>query len=265
MARLRKFFNRAVRKVKAAAKARYVTKTGKGLRVNQIVKDVAYLKSVLNPEKKRFNLSSGSNNIAQLNGATGQGAFIADITPIPAQGSSSITRNGNSIKLHSTWMRYQFSQQSATTQPIKIQMLWIKTFGATQSGSTFLANAFVQNPFVLNGGSPAIIDINSDMNPDYMKQYRILRKKTFTLPVDQYSGVTQIKTFGIGLKYRNHHVRFAADASTTVTEGQIFLVVLCDSGNLNGATASTLTNVPVSAVNTGATMSLNLEHYYYDN
>lgn len=226
---------------------------------------VAKMAQMINAEKKRYTLTTTGSGISQCYGATSAGYLINDITPVPAQGTTSVTRNGASIRLHSSLFKMQIFHQSATTAPMKIQMYIVKIKGPYQVASTWITNAFQLNPFVLNAGSPAIIDINSNFNPDYFSGFQIIQKKTLYIPVDSYSGVQTIKTYNIPLRYKNHHVRFQADGSSTPSIGQIFLVLLADSGNSSGVTASTLTNVPVTAVNTGCLVDYQIQHYFYDN
>nr|UOF81223.1 capsid protein [Cressdnaviricota sp.] len=248
--------------VKQTLKNRYMHKGG--YNIAQIMKDVSLLKTMVNAEKKHyFNVSQG-NLLAQCSGATGQGLYNQDITPIPAQGTTTTTRIGNSIKMHSSIMKLQFYQSADTTQAIKVRMVIVKVKGSPQTVSTFVANAFELNQFVLNAGNAAIVDYNSSYNPDYFGQFEIVTERKFYIPPDQVSGVKSIKSYNIPLKW-NHHVRFATDGSQTLSDGQLILVLLADSGNWDASTASTLTNVAVPAVSTGLSFDYSIMNYYYDN
>lgn len=261
----KKFIKRTGRYVKNAAKKRYVGKRG-GVKYRKLANDVMKLKNLVNAEKKRFTIAVGSQPVGQLSGATGQGMYVSDITPIPAQGTTSITRTGNSIRLHSSYIKFQFSHLTQTTQPIQLEIMLVRVKGVTQNSTVFASNMFNYNPFVLHGGSPVIIDLNSDLNPDFYSSYKILKRKRVFLPMDSYAGVTVLKTVSIGLKHSiDHHIRFAADGGTTPSTGQTLLIIRCDSGNISSTTASTLSNVPVSAALTGLSMSYNIYHYFYDN
>lgn len=237
-----------------------------GRGIANLASDVMLLKTMVNAEKKRFDIPSQANPIGQLNGATGQAAYAFDVTPNPGQGTTSVTRTGNSIKLHAALYKFQFYHQSATAAPMKIKIMLLESKGSPVTAATTLANLFNLNPFVLNGVNPAIVDYNSDMNPDFMGQYKIIRQMKLTVPMDTYSGVSVIKDIDFGIRFApNYHIRFAADGSSVVSSGQLTLVVLCDSGNVNAAVASTLTGAPVIAINTGCLMSYNLYNYFYDN
>lgn len=251
-----------------------VYKTGKRLvkkrygtlrkpKIGQIVKDISLLKKVINAEKKRFQTAATSGySIGQCDGVN-TNFSIFDITPNPASGSAYNQRTGASIKLHAMHGDFMFKQMSNTSSPIKIKIHVIKVIGKTQVASSFMTRMLENNQFILSGGAPAIIDYNSQANPDYFKEYRILRTKYFTLPVDQITGQTQLKSIKLGLKFRNHHVRYDKD-TTTVTEGQLFLLVLADAGNISSASSS-LTNIPVSTALSGCYMYYDINSYYYDN
>nr|UOF80450.1 capsid protein [Cressdnaviricota sp.] len=248
--------------VKQTLKNRYMHKGG--YNIAQIMKDVSLLKTMVNAEKKHyFNVSQG-NLLAQCSGATGQGLYNQDITPIPSQGTTSTTRVGNSIKMHSSMMKLQFYQMSACTQPVRVRLVIFKVKGSPQTVSTFVANVFELNQFVLNSGSPAIVDLNSSFNPDFYGTFQIVVDRKYTIKPDQFSGQQSIRSIDIPLKW-NHHVRFATDGSQTLSDGQLILVLLADSGNWDASTASTLTNVAVPAVSTGLSFDYSIMNYYYDN
>jgi hypothetical protein len=229
--------------------------------VPQMARDVAMLKSMVNAEKKRYVISSTqATAIGQVN-ANASGYMAIDITPVPGQSNTYDGRQGASVKLHSSYMKFQFYHQASTAQNIKLKMFLVHVTGApVASAATFLGQMFQQNSFV----SPGITDYNSQLNPDYFKQYRILRTRTVSLPPDSISGVQVIKEVAIPIRFRNHHIRFNKDTNT-VTSGQLLLFIFADSGNISSGSASTCTPIPVTAVSTGCVTNYNLTYYYYDN
>lgn len=257
------------KRVKRAAKKRYFQ--GKGYskpKLVQMAKDVTYLKSVLNPEKKLFAMSNNSLSIGQVSG-NANGFYAVDITPIPAQGTTSITRNGNSLKLHSTFMRFQFQQQTATTNPIKIRMYVVLVKGTPNAsvGTYPSGIMFDANPFVTGA---SIYDYHSSMNADYFGTYKILRKKELTIKTDTIAGNNSITDVTMPMKYfrgKGHHIRFAADGSQTIADGQLILVLVADTGNISSSTACTLPGVANGStpINTGSYFAYNIQHYFYDN
>lgn len=238
-------------------KSNYTPKWGR------IEKDVAYLKSVLNPEKKKHQQNFTDGLVGQCNGNL-SAYFILDVTPNPAQGTTSITRNGNSIKLHSAYLKMQFQNQAASNvNPMRLRVMLIQVIGQPiTSNSVFVERFLKPNSFI---PGVDIYDYFSDRDEEAFKQFRVLRSKNVYIKANQHSGQQSITNIGCGIKYKNYHVKFAADGSTTVMDGQMFLLVLADSGNVASATTSTLTGTAVTATNTGAYVQMDLTNYFYDN
>lgn len=262
---IKKYVKGVAKKVGRIARKRYAPK-GK-MNYNRMAKDVMYLKSVLNPEKKTFQLTNTDQGIGQVAGNV-SAYYAADITPIPSQGTTSITRNGNSIRLHSSYFKFQFQQQSATTSKIDFKIMVIQVNGNPwgSPGGLAVPAMFNPNSFILNGVSNAgIIDYNSDRNTSTFSTFRILRTKNFTLPENQIASQTMIRNVSFGMKYKSHHVKFQADGSNTIQGGQIILLILANNGNASTGTASTLSGTQSTAVNTGALLQQDITHYFYDN
>lgn len=263
------FAKRILRKVGHVAKKRYFK--GKGYsnpKLVQMAKDVSMLKGMINSEKKNYPIVVQSQAVGQVN-INANGYYSADITPTPAQGTTSVTRNGNSIKLHSSFIKFQFSQMANTSNPIKLRIYIVLVKGIPSIiPTTFPTTMLEANPFVTGAG--AIYDYNSSLNPDYFGTYKILRTKTLTLKADNAASFNSITNVSLPMKYfrgKGHHIRFASDGSQTIADGQLLMIVTADNGNVNAGTASTLSGQPTNgqAVTTGAYMDMNLNHYFYDN
>lgn len=225
--------------------------------VPQMVKDISYLKSVINSEKLRITVHNASPvPVSQVN-ANANGYYILDITPVPAQGDGVSNRTGSSLKLHSSSINLQLYQQSAAISPMKFKIFIIKVNGNPDLLTNVVGQFLVANPF------NTATDYNSNRNPDFMKNFRVLRVIKTSLAPDNLTSAVSMRELRIGLKYKNHHVRYDRN-TTTVTNGQIVMLITVDSGNQSTTTASTL-NVPVQATNTGALVNWFYDHYYYDN
>ncbi len=235
----------------------------KQINVAQIASDVAMLQKLINVEKKRYEkVSSTPQLIGQVN-ANISGALCIDLTPTPSEGITYSSRNGASIKMTSWYAKFQITQQSATQHPMRIKLMFFHVKESVIAPATFLLSYFNYNSFV--GGGNTIIDYNSDVNPDNFKKYTLIRTHNLTLQPDPLASTTMLKTFSVGMKYKKGiHVRFDGDTNT-VTNGQLLMVVLCDSGNLSTSTASTLSNIPLTAASTGASMLYDYRAYYVDN
>lgn len=254
-----------VKRVGRAVKRRYFK--GKGYRnpkVGQMAKDVMMLKRLINAEKKRYQINSVSSPqvVGQVNGNS-TGHYALDLTPLPGQGTSYNQRTGNSIKWASSYFSLQFTHQSATVQKIKLRLMLVKVVGTPYSNvQTAIQGQFLQANLFTTGS--VVYDYYSQRIPDYFRNFKVLRSKTITLNQDTLSSQPVIKTVTFGHKF-DHHVRWATDG-TTVSEGQVILLVLADSGNCSTTTACTIANgIPVTAVNTGLVYNYNIVHYFIDN
>ena len=256
-------------------KHRYTTGSNSRMDFAQIAKDVMYLKSVVNSEKKRFHITYTPTagqpgvSVGQLNGASASGYFALDVTPNPAQGTTLSTRNGASIKLASSYVKFQVSHQSATVAPINMKIQFWLVKGTPVVAATALEEMYNRNTFILNAAATTtpVVDYNSDLDPDFFGKYKLLKTVKRKISPDQFSGQAMIVSMQVPMKYnrgQGHHIRYD-DNSTTVANGQMIMTVLCDCGNISSATASTNLGVPVTAVSTGLYMNYDILHYFYDN
>lgn len=260
---VRQAIAKTYRKGRKVVKKRYIKKGN--LNTKQLVKDVMYLKSVLNPEKKRYLINYTSDlAVGQVN-VNAAGLYVTDITPIPAVGTGYNNRNGASIKLHSTHFAFMMKQQSSTLNKVKVRIeIWLIKGNPYASAASFPADHYLANSFITGA---SIVDYNSDPDPDDFNKARLIRTFHTAVPNDQVTQ-TQIKLFKGGIKYNNgqgHHVRFDLN-TTTIEQGQLIMIIFADNGNVDSTNASTLGGgVPITSANTGITMNYNITHYYYDN
>lgn len=250
---------KGMRKAGQAIKKRYYG--GGKVNISKVMSDVALVKRMLNAEKKALSINLQGQVFGQTLG-NAAGFHSNDITPIPIQGSGSAQRNGSSIKICSWHMTAQVIQQSAATQAVNYKMYIYKIAGDPEpSPGTFVNEQWNTNNFV--GGGGQIVDYNSQLQQNRFAEAKLVYFKTFKIQPDNLTGQTGFKTINIGGKFQ-HHIRYDGDTNT-VTQGQLIMVILADSGNCSPVTASTLSNIPVQAVNTGCTLNYHLRWYYYDN
>lgn len=252
--RVRKFVKRGARAVGKLAKKRYAPK-GK-LAMGQIVKDVMMLKKLVNVEKKRFDLVASSASIAQVNGLSSNAFYVQDLTPIPISGSGYNQRSGASIKIVSGFMKLQVWQQINNNHTMKFRLELWKVKGETVTPSNMVSQLYLLNQ--ANG----LIDSNSLRNPDYFGDAKKILTKSFTLK-SQFSNDVAITDVKIPIKLQ-HHVRYDTD-TTTVVDGQIFMLILADSGNKSSSVVSTTPNIPITAINSGALFNQDIKWYFVDN
>lgn len=237
----------------------------KNIKVDQIVKDVAKLKSVINAEKKYVEItpfgqpSQFTCNVAGTNLDTGY--YITDITPAPAEGVTVSTRSGMSIKLHSCIIRLQLSGMTNTANGVKLSYHIFQNMGETQTINATLANKL----FNVDALS-LFTDANSLRNPAYFHNFKCICKRTLKLPQDTVSGLVQTKDYTLNLRL-NHHIRYNYD-TTTVSQGQLILMVLADTGNNGSANAVggfVATTPPITTAQSGVNLYQNYRFFYYDN
>lgn len=235
---------RIASKAVAAVKNRYVSK--KGLKYNQIARDVYTLKRALNVEKKRIDVAQGNGvSFGQFAGAT-TGMYATDITPAPAQGITGNTRNGLSIKLVSACMDIQINQSTSCNNEFRY-----KWFIVCRPDASLATNASVASTqFFENNLFSGVIDYHSNRDPEYYHQFRVLKTGYGKLTQDQIASQTSYNQFKVPLRLK-HHLKFNTDASTTTTKNQLFLFIVADSGD--------------STLLTGGQVRFNVRYYFVDN
>jgi len=280
---LYKKVKRGLRKAGAALKKRYMAKPGGrkstgGVRVAKMAKDIMYLKSVLNPEKKRFEAALDvATKIGQINATNPagtvvitDGSYFIDCTPVPTQGVTYSTRNGASIKLHSSIWHFQFVQELNTISEIKLTLELFDVDGETYTGFNYIKERYLVNPFVkdtISGTPIGVRDKNSQINPDNFMKGKCIARRNLTLKADTVSGARNIIDLKLPVLYnkgKGHHVRFDKDGQA-VEHGQLLLCIRADRGNIGTVTATNVTGVPDTAVNTGCNVVWNRVDYFYDN
>lgn len=204
---------------KKFVKRRYVGRKGK-LRTRRIARDVAYLKSMINAEKKHLRTDVENVVMGQVNGNS-NGYYVVDVSPAPSQGTGFQERIGNSIKLHSTHWEMMIQRQSGPSivSPIKLNIKIIRIEGEPYGTlSNAIEGKFLyHNPFI---DTANIFDYHSGRVPEYFKNYRVLKNMNIYMPGNQISGQLSNKTIKFGLKYKGLHIKWKGDGISQ-TVGQL--------------------------------------------
>lgn len=231
----------------------------------RLIKDVAMLKGIINSEKFKFEqLIFNDQAVGQVN-ANASGHQIFDITPQPTQGDGYSNRQGNSIKWVSSHYSFFVQKQNANVGPCNLKIQIIKIIGEPYSTpANGILGKFIEPNRWINTGT--VYDTASDRKPEYFRQYKVLCTKNIKFQGVQYAGqaVATQKIVNFGIKLKNHHVKWNGN-STTTSQGQVLMLVTCDTGNCSTSTASTLDSIANNAINTGLIMNCNKADYYYDN
>lgn len=229
--------------------------------VPKMLSDISMLKGIINSEKKRIELTSTNQIVGQINGNS-SGHFLADLTPNVQQGVGFNQKTGNSFKWVSSHLDFQFITQTAQNQPIKLKIEIVKVVGLPYTNVSDVLSKYIEPTSFIVGNS--VYDIHSPRDPDYFKNFVVLKRKYVTIPVDQINNQIQFKRVSVGLKLKKHHVR-TNNNDPTVSMGQVFMLITADSGNCNNATVGGFTGVITNAINTGVTFNSEWTHYFYDN
>lgn len=252
-------FRKMGNKVVKYAKKRYLRKGAgykTGVRFNKLAQDIQLIKSKLNTEKKYIDSGEVATTpvgqcINNLNGFA-----CVDITPRPASGSGFSERTGKSIKLVALSLDYQIVQQANTSGPRKFCLYVIETKGTPVTPLTLATELMEVNPIT------SVIDYNSPRNINYFQKYKILMKKNIYLKDDNIAGQKQLTTGKVIMKL-SHHIQFVNDTNQ-YSNGQICWMIVADSGNAGG-TNSTLSNIAVTGLQTGASFQTYSRFWYVDN
>lgn len=258
------YTKKPVRRSRPYPKRRVYKKTGNRSKVSvsALSRKVSMLSTTLKPEKKRKVVSNFSQLVGQVSG-NGSGYATYDITPLITSSTTYAGRAGAKVRLMSSYIQMQFFGMSSTSSNINGKVLIFKTQDVQSAPGGFVANMMNYNSFVNSGFT--IIDYNSSYNPDYFGQWKLIREKKFSFRPDNITSQNMITSLAIPLKYnrgKGHVIQYNKDSNTLI-DGQIIMLILLDCGN-SGAGASTLTNVPIIAANTGLNLNYNIEHYYTD-
>lgn len=229
--------------------------------IPRMLKDVSMLKAMVNAEKKRLEVNiNTSQPVGQVNAAV-SGHWLTDLTPNVPQGVGVSQKTGNSFKWHSSFLDFQFQQQSNVGSPLTLKIEIVKVVGLPYTNVSDILGKYIESTAFTTG---TVYDINSPRDPDYFKNFVLLKRKYVKLPMDNISGQLVLKRVKLGLKLKNHHVR-TNNNDPTFSMGQVFMLITADNGNANASTASTILGIPNNAANTGVTFLAEFTHYFYDN
>lgn len=213
------------------------------------------------PELKYFYYTSEiGKTVAQYNGAATTGAYGLDITPLPSQGTSGVTRVGDSITAHHLKLTFLIFQMAAATTDIRVRFCIFFVPGQDVAVATVRDSAFRTNM-----SDSAIVDATSLIDYDYVpSSFQLIYDKSIVIQghlTSATGGSPETKSHVINLANLNRKVYF--DDATAI-KGYVKLIILCDTGNVSGATAVTATNCSQGAVNTGLNLNYQAEWTFTD-
>lgn len=250
------------------AKARYYNKNKGRFKTGTIIKDAIKAYTMLNAEKKFVAQGITEIDLGQVDG-NASGGRQYDVTPLLTQGTTANTRNGNSVKLTSSFFQFQIVGMVATISKIKlfVDFYLVKgtPLGAITNNGSSVPMTDIYDPTIFSG----VIDGTSTRNQDHYSDYQLLRSHKCTLMNESLAGEINTMTFGIPMKYnrgKGHHVRYNGNTgtSTDLANGQIVMLLRADVGNRNSVSTSTQ-NIPIKGVSSGMLVRWSVKHWFYDN
>lgn len=256
------------KKTTKSVKKRYGIGKGQGgFKFSQVAKDLAWVKSRLNVEKKLYIGAVQTADVAQVDN-NNLGYYRLNLTPTISQGDGESERNGNSLKFTGFNQKLQFLGQSRCFTTRRIKVHYIKTTDTTSSVDNIINDVYQENPLT------GLVDYHSELNyTNNKKAHRIVMKRNYTvrassgMDVDSNTGHSNSRPLGdmnISMKM-NDVCRFGGDGSTTIQDYRIIMVVFCDTGNRHASNNSSNAGCMVGGHLTGLDLQHHYRFWYVDN
>lgn len=244
--------------VKGYVKKRYGGTTG----VVKLARDVKWVMSRLNTEKKEHFLTWRDQNLGQVNG-NNDGAMALSVTPQISQGVTERQRIGNEIRMTGASIRIQLEKQNQSRFAQKVRMYVVSTSMASWGSPDVLYNYLEADSITDHR------DTNSFKNKAFNRQFKTLATKTMYLPSNDTYGATNSfshpsRDYTFNLKL-NEKLRWAQDVDTIDTSCRYYIIFVCDNGNSSSTVTNTEVGIPEQGQETGIKVSLDMKYYYNDN
>ena len=221
----KKYTKKFSRYAKKEARKRYQTKTG-GLRINQVVKDVATLKKMINAEKQNVESSNSTTYpLAQYNGVSTAGLQSLNIMPTVSQGFSEDQRKGDSLKICSWVLKLQvFNNGADTISGQNYTFYLLRQPINPQSG---VAASFLEtNPF------SGVLDYHSNRDYQHYKDYIVMGTVKGKLVANTTGSATQGFKTNVHTLARKQEFHIRYDKGTTdILNNNITLLAVSSDGD----------------------------------
>lgn len=237
---------KAPRKASVAALSKQVTNLKK-----QITKDM---------EMKKYSPTNAYGAVIGQVNVNNTGADFHDLTVCNiGQGLDDDARVGKEITLKGIHFRIQMIQSSANTINNRYVIDVWRTTDMTTAVST------IRNILYDADSISGVIDANSTVNKEFMSggAYTRLFSKSYYHKSDSTSGETSFRDLKFFIKQNQKLVYTSASQQVPQNHRYLFCV-RCQAGNASSTTASTLSTIPVTAINTGVILRMQHTEYFYD-
>lgn len=239
-------------------------------KVGSVVKTVGMLKGLINAEKKYILSPTVTSVPVGQTAGNADAVYIQDVTPLVPIGAGQSERTGSSIKMTTCRFRCQIQAMKALLSKQRVTIELYRSTGAAQ-------------PIAGVGGLPVtgqlynadsitgLTDYFATRNTDFYHNFKLIKRWTRTVyPAQLDPSATapdlqpRFADVIANFKYP-HHIRYNYN-STDIAQGQIFMVVRCDTGNTSPSVPSTgIANIVNVQPNSGSVLSANFFWHYLDN
>ena len=233
-------FNKLGKKAGRAVKGRYFK--GKGYaapKIGRMLKDISYLKTVINPEKKYLDtrvISAWSNLYPDSPMIT---SF--NLTSI-VQGDAANQRNGNSIKLASIHLNFDVGQDTNTSQSSYYKIYVVRYKGLQDTPANVQPRFLAVNPIT------GLRDYSAPRNIEHMHDFTVIKTFSGLLKAD---GVTNEAPIKIHEFHKNDQTHVRWDSAHLLQEGEIYIFGVSSFG--------------ADVSDNGLRFRLSARVFYYDN
>lgn len=213
-------------------------------------------------DKKSINQTVGPGTIGQFQAVTAT-TFADGYSYIPLSlpstgATDNSARIGNKIHMTGAQIRLQFWLQDNASL-LSGQRIRIVVFRAKGNVLPSTPDFYLKNDAVYQG-----IGYLSDRNSDYITNYVTVCNKYYKMPLRNISNQATTLDVKLNLKL-NHDVHFNGSAATSIADSQLFMILMCDSGNIGGVTYTNATPpFPVKTALTGLNYNASITQYYTD-
>lgn len=264
----RRFAGKAKKFIRKAKKATWNVRSVAS-KVGSVIKTVGMLKSLMNVEKKYILSPTISSQAIGQTSTNADAVYIQDVTPLIPVGAGQGERTGSSIKMTSFRFRCQIQAMKELLSKQKVVVEFYRSNGPSQPIAGTGGATVVQQLYNADSIS-GLYDYFATRNTDYYANFKLIKRFHATVYPAQLEPSTTAPDLQprlvdiIGNVKYNHHIRYNYN-STDVAEGQLFMVVRCDTGNTGSGPSTGVPNIVNVQPNSGSFMSANFFWHYIDN
>lgn len=259
-------FKKFTKKASTAVKKRYGIGKGRGgFKFSKLAKDMEYVKSRLNVEKKFIDVASATATVGQVD-INAQGYYANYLIPSIVQGNGENQRNGNSLKATGLIVKMNMIKQVNADGPRRLKIMIVKSTGsyALTSPTGIVDKLFDINPLT------GVRDYHSNLDYTQLKdgRHKIIASRNVYLKSnssDTSDSVWERETKALSIPVKINDVwRYESNGATLPENCTYTIVILADNGN-RGGTSSSIVGLFVPTNESGIEFKHHFRWWYVDN